>query len=101
MALLLMLLRAGLEPVAIATCAPKVSDGVTGMFAVAITPVRCKRPKPVSEGSTPLRMKASMIPVEAPSAEMRITLGDGRGWATGRSEEHTSELQSPCNLVCR
>src|SRR2546426_2998771 len=22
----------------------------------------------------------------------------GRGW---RSEEHTSELQSPCNLVCR
>src|SRR2546426_9388488 len=26
----------------------------------------------------------------------------GRGEAlTGRSEEHTSELQSPCNLVCR
>src|SRR2546426_4751003 len=24
-------------------------------------------------------------------------VGDGRG----RSEEHTSELQSPCNLVCR
>src|SRR5256885_13300199 len=24
--------------------------------------------------------------------------GDGRGL---RSEEHTSELQSPCNLVCR
>src|SRR5256885_6321020 len=23
------------------------------------------------------------------------------GDATGRSEEHTSELQSPCNLVCR
>src|SRR5256885_7416977 len=22
-------------------------------------------------------------------------------WAEGRSEEHTSELQSPCNLVCR
>src|ERR1039457_3581540 len=22
-------------------------------------------------------------------------------WATNRSEEHTSELQSPCNLVCR
>src|SRR5256885_3319660 len=27
----------------------------------------------------------------------------GRRWrlGTGRSEEHTSELQSPCNLVCR
>src|SRR5256885_5482602 len=23
------------------------------------------------------------------------------GLAAGRSEEHTSELQSPCNLVCR
>src|SRR5256885_8721212 len=23
------------------------------------------------------------------------------GLARGRSEEHTSELQSPCNLVCR
>src|SRR5205807_7707170 len=25
----------------------------------------------------------------------------GRSRAPGRSEEHTSELQSPCNLVCR
>src|SRR5205807_9487264 len=25
----------------------------------------------------------------------------GREGAVGRSEEHTSELQSPCNLVCR
>src|SRR5688500_19141010 len=24
-----------------------------------------------------------------------------RGRVEGRSEEHTSELQSPCNLVCR
>src|SRR5256885_13112426 len=24
-----------------------------------------------------------------------------QGLAAGRSEEHTSELQSPCNLVCR
>src|SRR3989454_9134301 len=22
-------------------------------------------------------------------------------WSSARSEEHTSELQSPCNLVCR
>src|SRR2546426_5746958 len=25
----------------------------------------------------------------------------GRSRGTSRSEEHTSELQSPCNLVCR
>src|SRR2546426_2564084 len=24
-----------------------------------------------------------------------------KGFSTTRSEEHTSELQSPCNLVCR
>src|SRR5256885_2782864 len=28
-------------------------------------------------------------------------LGSAGGGATPRSEEHTSELQSPCNLVCR
>src|SRR3989454_7874664 len=27
--------------------------------------------------------------------------GECRGKRKGRSEEHTSELQSPCNLVCR
>src|SRR2546426_3715470 len=31
------------------------------------------------------------------SAEMAAS----RGPFAGRSEEHTSELQSPCNLVCR
>src|SRR5256885_11183046 len=31
-----------------------------------------------------------------------LCLGDGISARTrGRSEEHTSELQSPCNLVCR
>src|SRR5256885_12900452 len=29
------------------------------------------------------------------------TDGQGGHPAAGRSEEHTSELQSPCNLVCR
>src|SRR5688500_19999965 len=31
-------------------------------------------------------------PEPAPSSDLRVT---------PRSEEHTSELQSPCNLVCR
>src|SRR5256885_1949639 len=30
-----------------------------------------------------------------------LALGTGPGVARARSEEHTSELQSPCNLVCR
>src|SRR5256885_11366053 len=40
--------------------------------------------------------------------QLRPALGEGplqrragAGGASGRSEEHTSELQSPCNLVCR
>src|SRR5688500_18915766 len=30
-----------------------------------------------------------------------VVMHDGRLHAAARSEEHTSELQSPCNLVCR
>src|SRR2546426_5866033 len=33
------------------------------------------------------------------SAVLRVLTGTGV--VVGRSEEHTSELQSPCNLVCR
>src|SRR5256885_3255260 len=33
------------------------------------------------------------------SADRLIETGDAQ--ADARSEEHTSELQSPCNLVCR
>src|SRR5256885_11488209 len=29
------------------------------------------------------------------------SIDGGRVGCSGRSEEHTSELQSPCNLVCR
>src|SRR5256885_17259027 len=38
----------------------------------------------------------------APEAEKPSILAEALGTATAaRSEEHTSELQSPCNLVCR
>src|SRR5256885_13215427 len=43
--------------------------------------------------------------VEAPTKraaeEAAGKLGFESSWAHPRSEEHTSELQSPCNLVCR
>src|SRR2546426_3384802 len=45
--------------------------------------------------------------VDAGSAASSTTTGPGRARAASRpgcgwrSEEHTSELQSPCNLVCR
>src|SRR2546426_5999601 len=39
----------------------------------------------------------------APFGFVRYADEQGRTWGTpgARSEEHTSELQSPCNLVCR
>src|SRR2546426_6498943 len=42
--------------------------------------------------------------VGAPGAQchaQQLGLREPRGHAHVRSEEHTSELQSPCNLVCR
>src|SRR5256885_2744148 len=37
--------------------------------------------------------------VAHPAEESAVPVRQGRKW--DRSEEHTSELQSPCNLVCR
>src|SRR5258708_24427905 len=53
-----------------------------------------------------LRCEANMIHVggRVATAEGRITDEDGKLYAHGtatRSEEHTSELQSPDHLVCR
>src|SRR5205807_10182467 len=47
---------------------------------------------PASLGATPLKPLYVVSP--------RHVLG-GHHSHEGRSEEHTSELQSPCNLVCR
>src|SRR5688500_19893847 len=40
------------------------------------------------------------IDVEVNESDLKIDTYRSSG-AGGRSEEHTSELQSPCNLVCR
>src|SRR5256885_6769154 len=50
-------------------------------------------------------VEVSVQPADAwsatgPAAERALALGQ-RFVSTLRSEEHTSELQSPCNLVCR
>src|SRR5256885_3516676 len=37
---------------------------------------------------------------DAPSSNATL-LAEGNALVAQRSEEHTSELQSPCNLVCR
>src|SRR5256885_11737955 len=58
--------------------------------------------------SAPRRVSSSRLPCEPDSGPETVPLAKrspGRRLqpllAISRSEEHTSELQSPCNLVCR
>src|SRR2546426_3652871 len=47
---------------------------------------------------------ANAVPGSAPSGNPSPSVSASNGFvpsAASRSEEHTSELQSPCNLVCR
>src|SRR2546426_11834349 len=50
---------------------------------------------PISPPSIPRTVRAALRPR---SRTRRPEIGSG---SSSRSEEHTSELQSPCNLVCR
>src|SRR2546426_2783670 len=42
-----------------------------------------------------------VVEIGMPNHTGSIPAASTSRWATQRSEEHTSELQSPCNLVCR
>src|SRR6266850_7214482 len=67
------------------------------------------------EGVIGLPMAAFVAGADGPTLERLLAAGAGRhetvlraadgtdipAYITARSEEHTSELQSPCNLVCR
>src|SRR2546426_7899858 len=52
-----------------------------------------------SSSGPPTTTARSVAWCTASSSSRWIT--SGITWAPPRSEEHTSELQSPCNLVCR
>src|SRR5688500_12458815 len=62
----------------------------------AMTPVGGDAPSS-SEGSRTAGVGAGL------GAVIGAVIGAALGWLASaeRSEEHTSELQSPCNLVCR
>src|SRR5256885_11988953 len=55
----------------------------------------------------PQGFDSSLPPVVAVTADLAVVRFHGRNAETwtadvpSRSEEHTSELQSPCNIVCR
>src|SRR6516162_10584987 len=54
----------------------------------------------VIEGSSTRNVLANGV-ITLNSSTIENSKGDGIAALSGRSEEHTSELQSPCNLVCR
>src|SRR2546426_5874556 len=60
---------------------------------------------PCARGVSGRMLRFSHRPFECSAARNGIPPGperrDGEPAAAIRSEEHTSELQSPCNLVCR
>src|SRR5256885_11565558 len=55
--------------------------------------------------STALALPVALLPLVTVWTAAAFGVGVAGGVASGRraprSEEHTSELQSPCNLVCR
>src|SRR5688500_19623460 len=61
------------------------------------------RPLPIVWQPLHARADQSDLPFLASPSSSVKTAGASADWACAarRSEEHTSELQSPCNLVCR
>src|SRR2546426_3539683 len=51
--------------------------------------------------SDPMIREVAFLPLETPKCKRNIEAAALVGHRDERSEEHTSELQSPCNLVCR
>src|SRR5256885_11655305 len=47
------------------------------------------------------RPRSTALSIKASGASGRKNVAGGTAATFLRSEEHTSELQSPCNLVCR
>src|SRR2546426_8920936 len=94
----------------------KVTGVQTCALPISRSGVAAAQPTPMNHSSHPTRnthsQRAQRIVCGAPFSSMRLRHPGhtaylsphcaGRLLAScGRSEEHTSELQSPCNLVCR
>src|SRR2546426_5084627 len=75
----------------------------------AIVEPRSSTPSKLTMHVSPSRLARSRTRARAPSRPYSSASGKstptpasrGRASTVARSEEHTSELQSPCNLVCR
>src|SRR2546426_7141559 len=71
----------------------------TTLFRSALTAVGMSAPLITRLFGPPSNVQTSYYNLV--NAPLAVALGLLLGLAPLRSEEHTSELQSPCNLVCR
>src|SRR5688500_19274490 len=60
-----------------------------------------RRPYRVTRAAADAHRVRRSVPPASRAAHTRAAAGATQGHPRARSEEHTSELQSPCNLVCR
>src|SRR2546426_2883210 len=96
-----------------------MADGSIGLWTVPLAvfggAIRVSTPflfvslgECITERSGRINLGLEGILVMGAMTGYALSYGTGNPWAgvlaaaaAGRSEEHTSELQSPCNLVCR
>src|SRR2546426_6826101 len=69
----------------------------SGSFAATRTTIRASTLLSASTHESTAPPSTAREPDESPTASLTPTTAR----LAARSEEHTSELQSPCNLVCR
>src|SRR5205807_9544358 len=74
----------------------RMAAGWLSAWIVAVPAPSQSAPIPIALAPSSVSSPAT-VPPGAGSAERGVPQGTERS----RSEEHTSELQSPCNLVCR
>src|SRR5437879_7932653 len=80
--------------------------GPPGGAGPAVAPRTCRRPPraptPLQSAGRAARTGGSSLPrTTCRPARTRVSDARAGPWALRRSEEHTSELQSPMYLVCR
>src|SRR5256885_8696206 len=69
----------------------------TVFFVATLALAYLSNARPVSSGS----VLEGAAPITAPAPAASGAAGEVPAPAAGQAPEHTSELQSPCNLVCR
>src|SRR5256885_9993213 len=92
-----------IKPLARRTLRPEVLAGIGGFGALCQIPKKYRQPVLVSgtDGvGTKLKLAFELRRHDTVGIDL-VAMSVNDILVCGRSEEHTSELQSPCNLVCR